>query len=131
MNLTRLKKFYIVKLLLYIYRRSFEKQPLFLFLLIAFVLNIVSWILVFFKGQPEEYIVPLHYLFVRGIDKTGPWFYIYKIPLAGLLLLAVNFILAFILNKKGDVKASYVLAIATIFLEIFFIIASLLVVFRL
>lgn len=125
----KLKDFYLVKLLIYIYRRFFEHQPLILLLIIALLLNLVSLILVSFKGRPENYLIPLHYLNIKGVDKTGPWFYIYKIPLAGFIVLTVNFFLAFNLRKK-DTKISYLLAGATIFLELFFIIAAALIVFR-
>jgi len=124
----KMKDIYFVKLLIYIYKRFFEEQPLVLLLLVALLLNIASWILVSFKGQPENYIIPLHYLLIKGVDQTGPWYYIYQIPLAGFIALVVNFYIAF--NLKNDLKASYLLASATIFLETFFIIASVLIVFK-
>jgi len=125
----KIKDIYFVKLLLYVYRRFFEHRPLVLLLIVALFLNGISWFLVSFKGQPSNYIIPLHYLLIKGVDKTGPWYLIYQIPLAGFVILLVNFFIAF--NLKSDIKVSYVLASATIFLELFFILASLLVVFKL
>lgn len=124
----KIKDIYFVKLLIYIYKRFFEKHPLLLLLIIALLLNTTSWILASFKGRPENYIIPLHYLLIKGVDRTGPWYYIYQIPLAGLVIMVVNFYIAF--NFEKDKKISYLLASATIFLEIFFIIAGALIVFK-
>ncbi len=125
----KIKDFYLVKLLLYLYKRFFERNPLILLLLFALLLNVVSWILVSFRGRPENYIIPLHYIPVKGVDKTGPWFMIYEIPLAGFVILIVNFLIAFNLLKK-DLKASYLIASATILLGIFFVIASWSIAFK-
>lgn len=125
----KIKDFYLAKLLLYIYKRFFQENPLILFLFLVLLLNIVSWILVSFKGRPENYIIPLHYVAIKGVDKTGPWFMIYQIPLAGFVILIVNFLIAFNLLKK-DLKASYLIASATILLEIFFVIASWSIAFK-
>lgn len=125
----KIKDFYLTKLLLYIYKRFFQENPLILFLLFVLLLNATSWILVSFKGRPENYIIPLHYMSIKGVTKTGPWFMIYEIPLAGFVILIVNFLIAFNLLKK-DLKASYLIASATILLEIFFIIASWSIAFK-
>lgn len=127
--LMKIKDFYFTKLMLYIYRRFFEKHPLILLFLFGLFLNIISWILVSIKGRPENYIIPLHYLSVKGVDKTGPWYLIYQIPLAGLLILVINFMIIFNLSKK-NIKDSFILSWATVILELFLILASYLIVFR-
>lgn len=126
----KLKDFYPYKLLLYIYRRFFEEQPLVLYFICALLLNIMSLFIVAIKGRPENFLIPLHYLLIKGVDKTGPWFYIYKIPLAGFIILVLNFIIVFSLNKKEDAKGAYLLAAATVLLELFVFIAALLIVFK-
>ncbi len=126
----RLQDIYFVKLTIYIYRNFIEKRLLLSLFLLALLFNVLSLILVSFKGRPENFLIPLHYSAAGGIDKIGPWFYIYEIPLAGFLILVINFFIAFNLRKSNDLKGAYILAGATIFLEIFFLLGSLFLVFR-
>jgi len=124
------KDIYFIKLLKFIYKNFLEKR-IFVFLFFAtLLLNFLTLFFVSFKGRPENFLIPLHYSVVNGIDKIGPWFYMYKIPLAGFLVLIINFFIIFRLKKSDDLKGAYILSGATVFLEVLFLIASLLVVFR-
>lgn len=126
----KIKDLYPYKLIIYIYKHFFEEHLLLLFLLGALFLNLLSLFIVSFKGRPENYLIPLHYLLIKGVDQTGPWYMIYKIPLVGFFILLLNFFIIFSLNRKGNVKGSYLLASATIVLESFVVIASLLIAFK-
>ncbi|OIP22527.1 hypothetical protein COX95_01550 [bacterium CG_4_10_14_0_2_um_filter_33_32] len=125
-----LKDFYAVKLIKYVYRRFFEKNPLILFFIFAVIFNLITWGIASIKGRPENYLIPLHYLPIKGIDKTGPWYYIYGIPLSGTIILIINSLIIFMMSKRNLINVSYLLASATIFIEMFFIIAINFLVFK-
>ena len=60
---------------------------------LAFIVNIISWLFIYFKIRPGSEIIPLHYNIFYGADSVGRGYYIYFLPAVGMLILLVNFIL--------------------------------------
>src|SRR6478609_8601054 len=67
------------------------KNVLFLYRL-GFVINIITFLVIYLKIKPNSEIIPLHYYIFYGTDFAGKGFFIYLIPLIGLSILVVNYI---------------------------------------
>lgn len=62
------------------------------FFLLAFVANIITWLFIYFKIKPNSEIVPLHYNVFYGADLVGKGYYLYLLPVAGLVIIVINFV---------------------------------------
>ncbi|MFA6131724.1 MAG: hypothetical protein WC702_01485 [Patescibacteria group bacterium] len=64
---------------------------------LSFIFSWIVWLVVlaapFLRLMPTaeggQYI-PLHYNIFFGVDKFGPWYMIFQLPLFGLLVIAIN-----------------------------------------
>ncbi len=71
-----------------------DKKVLALFGL-SLVLNIFLWIYIFFSFIGSQGQTSLHYSILFGVDSIGWWHKLLQLPLAGLLILIINGVLAF------------------------------------
>ncbi len=79
---------------------SFFNKVLFL-LGLGFVFNIISWLIIVTQIKPTSEVLPLHYNIFYGLDQVGKGYYIYGIPLVGLVILILNYILyRYAVNKE-------------------------------
>ncbi len=76
------------------------------------------------KVQP---FIPLHYNIYFGVDRFGPWYHAFVIPILGLLFLLISLIMQTHFFKKEKMLATF-FAISTIFLELTFLIAMILLI---
>lgn len=58
---------------------------------LAFVANIITWLIIYFQIKPGSETIPLHYNIFYGTDLADKGYYIYFIPLIGLAILCVNY----------------------------------------
>lgn len=70
---------------------------------------VALWGISFWKFQPQENPIYLHYNVYFGIDWVGPWYLGYLIPLSATLLVGINYMCIRYALKTNE-------AIATIFL---------------
>ncbi len=80
---------------------------------IAALLNIVSWVILWY-GMPHVDFIPLSYNVHMGIDWTGPWWYSFSMPLLGLVILALNTFLAAQLFLKEKIISYFLVAAAAL-----------------
>lgn len=71
----------------------------------------------------------LHYNILFGVDYSGPTWKVYYIPLLGLSIIVINMTMGWVLYKK-DVFIAQVLNVLSVFMQIFIVIASILVVYK-
>ncbi|MBX4186835.1 MAG: hypothetical protein KW802_01065 [Candidatus Doudnabacteria bacterium] len=88
------------------------------------LLNIIHWVILYIKIKPSHDNVLLHYNVVYGADFIERSLYLYWIPLLALVLLIINGIMAASFYKKEKL-ASYFLAIASIAVQIVFLVATI------
>lgn len=55
-------------------------------------LNIITWLIIATKIHPTSEVIPLHYNIFYGPDITGKGYYLYLIPLVGLIVLGINYL---------------------------------------
>ena len=102
--------------------------------IIGILLNLSIWALILIKFKPfadtlseDQTFIPLHYNIYLGIDHFGPWQRIFNLPIIGLIILILNTILAiFTYNRKEVI--SYFLTFSSVFIQLIFIIATVLTI---
>ena len=95
-------------------------------LIISIIINISIWINLLRIKKVDE-MIPLHYNVYFGIDYIGDWHKIFIIPLIGIIILFVNFLLALLIYYK-DKFISYILVFVALFIQIILFLASLSIV---
>ena len=101
--------------------------------ILSLVLNLAIWALLIFKfrpvalANPEQITMPLHYNIYWGIDLFGRWYESFIIPVLGLTILIINFILAIFLYSQKSL-ASYFFIISAVFVQAFLITAMILII---
>jgi hypothetical protein len=87
-------------------------------LLVAFVLQCVSFVLLSFFVRTQQSIVVVHYNVYFGVDLIGERAQIFIVPSVVLLFVAVNTVLAQRLYKQQERIAAYVLLLASILISL-------------
>lgn len=95
---------------------------------IGLIVNIAIWLMLWLQIPRTEEHIFLHYNILFGIDLIGPATHVFFVPLAGLVILVVNFVAGIFLYNKDKFTAQ-LLAFAAAFVHIFLIIAASLLVF--
>lgn len=99
----------------------------------ALIVNLVIWALLIFKfravalANPEELTLPLHYNIYWGIDLFGRWYQGFILPVIGLAVLIVNFVLAIFLYSQKSL-ASYFFIISAVFVQGFLLVSTILMI---
>jgi len=101
-------------------------QPKHRFLILAgisAVLNLTSWLWIYFKIPAGAFPFILHYNIYFGRDLLGDRWQLFRAPFTGLAVMAVNFAVAWVVLTKDRFLAWMILA-ATIALEALLVYAS-------
>jgi hypothetical protein len=77
-------------------------------------------------AQSQPYL-PLHYNIYFGIDRFGPWYFVFFPALLGLILLLLNLIFQVALFKREHVLSLF-FSISTVFTELILFIAVVFIV---
>jgi hypothetical protein len=105
-------------------KKSFIADPInYLSLLIAGLLNIIHWLVLYSKIRPSKNPILLHYNVVYGPDLVARSLYVYWIPLLALLLLILNISVASVFYKREKL-AAYFLNISSVVIQLIFLTAS-------
>lgn len=115
--------FYLPRDILFGMRAYFEDRVVLVFNILAILINIGNWILLFFGIDPSEERIALHYNALFGVDFFGKANLIFRIPLVGLAVLAVHVSLGIAFYSKEKL-ATHVLVITAFFIQIFLVLAS-------
>ncbi len=59
----------------------------------AFIINLAQWGIAWFWPRGSS-LAPLHYTIYFGIDLSGPWWWIYGLPLVGSVIIIAHFFIA-------------------------------------
>lgn len=86
-------------------------QDRFFFLWAAIVLNIITWLTIYFKIRPNAEIIPLHYNVFYGTSLAEQGYWIYAIPSVGLLIILVNYVFYRYAEIKENFAARIMLAV--------------------
>lgn len=90
------------------------------------VLNAIQWGYVALRVRPTTEPIPLHYTTTFGIDRIGPWYSAYLLPLSGSLIVLAN--IAFLLVAMDAQRTTGRVIIGlTIFMQLILAVAAFLI----
>ena len=92
--------------------------------LIALLLNLISWALLVWQEFRLAGDVILHYTIYFGVDRFGPAWQIFYVPLVGLVVLLINFFLSYKLREQPLLVLT--LLYSTVFMESLLVIMTVL-----
>jgi hypothetical protein len=92
---------------------------------VATTLNLGQWVFLALRVRPQADPIPLHYTTTFGIDRIGPWYVAYFLPLSGSIILLVNTALFAALVEQQRVSATLIM-ILTALLELMLVGAAVL-----
>lgn len=78
-----------------------------------------TWVLPILRIAPigqEQMYIPLHYNVYMGIDRFGPWYHIFFLPMLGSVLLIVNVLFEAAFFQKEKMLSRF-FALGTVFAE--------------
>lgn len=96
--------------------------------ILSFLINVAlmaALIINFFTAK--EFII-LRFNIYFGISKLGPWYEALILPLLGLAVTLVNFLLSFYFYLKEKLL-SYLLAVSTVAVSLILLLASILIIY--
>lgn len=80
-----------------------SRQKLILLICSSLAINIGLWIFLAFSIKPSPYPLILHYNIYFGADYLGTVRQVYTLPAIGLIIIAINSVLAYLLYKKQKI----------------------------
>lgn len=86
-----------------------------------------AWWYVISKIRPTGEQLFLHYNIIFGVDLVGEWWKLWLLPLGGLVLWLVNFLLSYFFYNHNRFLARF-LAVTTALFEVLLVVAILLIV---
>lgn len=105
-----------------------SKKPVLILLISAAAVNLGIWLEIFLNIRPQEDPIFLHYNILFGVDLFGPWWRVLSLPAGGLIILALNTGIGWMLFHK-DPFAGYLSQAVAVLCQIFLLVASFLLVF--
>lgn len=96
--------------------------------LTAVLLNIGIWFFMFFKRQPDDYPLPLHYDVYGGVDTIDVWSKLYYLPILGIVIILINYAISALIADK-DVMIAYFLNIASVLIQVILFVALFWIVY--
>jgi hypothetical protein len=94
----------------------------------SFVANLAQWISLWIYVQPVDFPIIMHYNVYFGVDLLGNWKQVFILPLVGIILSIINFLLAIHFYNLKERIASYLLLIATMMIQLSLLVASISVI---
>lgn len=110
-----------------IFIQYYRNRFLSMAVLLGVLFNIMTWLLLAYHTNVFPGTMPLHYNIYYGIDSYGPWFYIFIMPVVGLVVLISNILLSlFVLRQEKAL--SYLLVGSAGFIQLIILISAFTVV---
>ncbi|TSC65979.1 MAG: Uncharacterized protein G01um101477_267 [Candidatus Doudnabacteria bacterium Gr01-1014_77] len=81
---------------------------------VSALLNIISWVVIITQIKPNAEPLPLHYNVFFGPDIVTKGYYLYSLPLVGLLILVANYIFYRYTKEREEFAAKIVIAVTMV-----------------
>jgi len=108
------------------FKEGYFSDKLILVMLIgALAINIANWIVLALLVRDVDFPIILHYNVYFGVDLTGNWKQSFYLPIIGLVLLLVNWVLSYFFYSINKKVASYLVLGAAVIVQINLLVASL------
>ncbi|MCL5008971.1 MAG: hypothetical protein M1400_01365 [Patescibacteria group bacterium] len=84
-----------------------EENNYFLFLwALCLIFNIITFLFIYYKILPSGNTFALKYNVITGVEWYGKGYNLYQIPLVGLAILSLNYLLSRLLRHRADFLAA-------------------------
>lgn len=93
---------------------------------LAALLNLLQWAFIYLRVKPRPDPIPLHYTITFGIDRIGPWYAAYLLPLSGTMLVILNVLLTLLVIEHHRVTGMFVV-ILSVLMQLILLAAAFLV----
>ncbi|EKE21839.1 MAG: hypothetical protein ACD_7C00115G0004 [uncultured bacterium] len=93
-------------------------------LILSFIINTANWLSLNIWVKPVDFSIILHYNVYFGVDSIGDYREVYILPIIGLILFFINFVLSLYFYQQKERIASYILLIATLMIQLSLAVAS-------
>jgi len=74
----------------------------------GFILNIMLWLFIYTQVNPRDDLIFLHYNIYFGVDLIGEWYWLYFMPLLGIVIFCTNIVLSVLLKKRDNSIRSFI-----------------------
>jgi hypothetical protein len=113
---------------MFYYLKLYLRDPRVLLpLLLSIIAQVFIWLYILLNVKPSVGRLFLHYNIVFGVDLLGQWWKILYLPLGGLLIILINFVISFLFYKR-DKFFSWLLAFWVFLIHIYLVIETYLLV---
>ncbi|MFA5993758.1 MAG: hypothetical protein WC823_02235 [Parcubacteria group bacterium] len=107
------------------FRQEYFQSHIVIWLLIlSSVANAIDWLILRIWVQPVDFSIILHYNVYFGVDLIGDYRQVYILPIIGLILFSINFILSLYFYQQKERIASYIMLIGMLMIQLSLVVAS-------
>jgi hypothetical protein len=107
------------------FKQDYFKSHIIVWLLIlGFLTNLIDWVILKIWIKSVDFSIILHYNVYFGVDLMSDYSQVYVLPIIGLVLFIINFLLSVFFYEKKERIASYILLMATLMIQLSLIVAS-------
>ncbi len=104
----------------------FKDKNILINLIFSISLFLLNLVYTYYHAHPQVEPIALRYSIYLGVDLIGPWYYVFLIPLISIVIIIINFIIAYFIFIKTKIIA-YFLALSSSLLQILLLIATILI----
>lgn len=88
--------------------------------------NAAQWLFLFLKVKPQSTPIPIHYTITFGIDRIGPWYTAFLLPVSGTIMLLINIALVSLTVEHQRTTAMFI-AVLSLFMQLILVAAAILI----
>lgn len=114
---TRIRSFFV--------QEYFKRAIVIWLVILSLAINLSEWIILKVFIKPVDFPIILHYNVYFGVDMVGNYKSVFLIPLIGLALFLVNFLLSLYFYRSKERIASYLLLMAALMIQLSLLVAAL------
>lgn len=96
-------------------------------LIVSLILNVLTWLLFYFRIPIQVEPIALRYNVYVGINMIGPWFAVFYFSTVGLLIILINFFIAKHIYKRDKLPAHF-LAVSALVCQLILLVYGVLLV---
>ncbi len=102
----------------------FLRKSTIIYLSLGFLFNLCTWFLaIVLVRSLSDNLAITHYNIIFGIDRIGAASELYKIPVSGLAIMVINFLLAALLVRKNESMPGHQLLLLGVIINLWALIA--------
>lgn len=98
------------------------------FLFSCLIINVLNFLYIYLEMRKSGHAVPLRYNILIGIDYIGPWTKLLHLPLFGLVIFIINFLLTYKVYIDENKFLTNLLLFSTLGIQVILLVAVILII---